>query len=104
MNTYEIILATIIFSFSVYIIFAWGNIYWTKRLNKWARKHNYLLLESRQAKFFEGPGKWIRTQNQTTFQVKVRDSNGIIKSGWIVFGNNLNPFSDPGVVVNEIWE
>ena len=35
-----------------YIVFSWGEKYWKKRIDDWAAKRGYLLLEYRAATFF----------------------------------------------------
>jgi hypothetical protein len=89
---------------AAYFMLAWGRVYWKKRITLWAKKRGYFLIEYRGAASFEGPGGILRTENQTTFRVKVRNSEGKIQRGWLVFGKNWNPLSPPDELVEEIWD
>ena len=91
-------------SLATYIILSWGKTYWQKRIGDWAGSRGYLLLEYRAATFFEGPGKWTRTENQTAFRVKVREKSGNTREGWIVFGKKWNPLSRPDELTEEKWD
>jgi hypothetical protein len=86
------------------LMLSWGKTYWKKRMTLWAASRGFVLIDFRGAAFFEGPGAFTRTGNQTTFRVKVRDRRGKVLQGWLVFGKNLNPFSAPDELVQEKWD
>jgi hypothetical protein len=54
----------------------WWKNYWGRRLKQWAEENNLILLHFRGAMFFEGPGKWIRTSHQETFQFRCATKTG----------------------------
>ena len=91
-------------AFAAFLMLTWGKYYWKKRITQWAKKRGYSLIEYRGAAFFEGPGAMLRTEYQTTFRVKVRNSDGKILNGWLVFGKNWNPISPPDELVEEKWD
>jgi hypothetical protein len=83
---------------------AWGRAYWERRIIRWAGIRGLRLIEYRGATAFEGPQAFLRSENQSVFRVKVRDGNGKVLRGWLVFGRNWNPFSAPDELVDEIWD
>ncbi|MEI8304364.1 MAG: hypothetical protein WCG13_13830 [Burkholderiales bacterium] len=89
---------------TAYLMLTWGKVYWKKRLTLWAQQRGYKLIEYRAAASFEGPGGVLRTENQTAFRVKVRDSDGKTRTGWLVYGRNWNPFSPADELVEEKWD
>jgi len=100
----KLLLAVIGIAFAAIAMVTWGRFYWNKRITHWARQRGYVLIECRGAAFFEGPGAMLRTANQTTFRVKVRNADGRILAGWLVFGKNWNPMSSPDELVEEKWD
>jgi hypothetical protein len=91
-------------SLAAYWILAWGEVYWKERVHRWAATRGYSLIEYRSAAFFEGPARFLRSENQTAFRVKVRDSSGKMLAGWLIFGHNWNPFSAPDELIEERWD
>jgi hypothetical protein len=91
-------------AFAIFLILVWAKFYWKKRITHWAKTRGYFLIEYRGAMFFEGPGGMLRTDNQTAFKVKIRDSGGKIRSGWLVFGSYWNPFSPPDELLQKEWD
>jgi len=90
-------------AFATYLVLTWGKAYWGKRLILWAKKRGFILVDWRGAAAWEGPGAFIRA-NQQVFRVKVRDRDGKIMQGWLCFGKNLNPFSAPDELLEERWD
>ncbi len=67
---------------------------WSRwRVRRWCREQDYELLEFRGAWFFEGPGAWLRSENQAAYRVRVRDRRGLIRGGYVVFGSYWLPLS-----------
>jgi hypothetical protein len=62
------------------------NIYWKRRLTKWAESQHLELVSFRGAWFFEGPSAWTRSRNQHVFRVVTKDRDGLIGYCWIMFG------------------
>jgi len=45
------------------------------------------LVGFRGAAAFEGPGKFMRSENQSAFRVELKDRNGAARSAWVTFGS-----------------
>jgi hypothetical protein len=89
---------------AIYFVLKAGNKYWEPRIKEWAKQEGLILISFRGAKFYEGPNKFLRTENQQVVQVKVRDKNGKQKQAWLVFGKNWNPISRPDELINVKWD
>jgi len=63
--------------------------YWGWRLRAWAREQGFTLTHYRGAKSFEGPGRLVRTENQSVFRVEVAAADGARRAGWVTFGSRL---------------
>jgi hypothetical protein len=64
-----------------------------RRLRRWCEQQGYDLLDWRGAWFYEGPGKWLRSENQHAYYIEVRDRQGFTRAGYLVFGSYWHPFS-----------
>lgn len=64
-----------------------SHIYWRRKLTHWAESQGMRLIRFRGARFFEGPSKFIRSENQHLFRVIVEDHSGISHSAWVTFGS-----------------
>jgi len=73
---------------AVVLLFAFwlSNIYWRSKIRKWAQSENCRLITYRQAWFYEGPSKFMRSRNQHTFRVEVEDRHGLRRVAWLEFG------------------
>lgn len=61
---------------------------WSRwRVGRWCKQQDYELVEFRGAWFFEGPGGWMRSENQDAYHIEVRDRQGLTRSGYVVFGS-----------------
>lgn len=89
---------------AAYLTLAWGKVYWKKRIDAWAKRRGVVVLSYRGAASFEGPGGLLRSENQTTFRVRIREPGGGLRQGWLVFGRNWNPASAPDELVREVWD
>ena len=103
MPVFTKILLLIAIGIIVYFLLKSGNTYWQPRLEKWAEKENLKLISFSGAMFYEGPNKWLRSENQTAFRVKVRDKDRKIKDAWLVFGKNWDPISRPDELIKVEW-
>jgi len=63
-----------------------GRLYWRWRLSRWAREQGLTLVGFRGAAAFEGPARFMRSENQSLFRVEVKDRNGADRSAWVMFG------------------
>jgi hypothetical protein len=70
-----------------------GRIWSRRQVERWCEHHGYELVEWRGARFFEGPGAWRRSENQDAYRIEVRDRQGLIRSGYVVFGSYWIPWS-----------
>jgi len=50
-----------------------AQMYWKRRLTKWAESQHLELVSFRGAWFFEGPSAWTRSRNQHVFRVVTKD-------------------------------
>lgn len=57
------------------------------RIRAWAGASGYEVLSYRGATFSEGPHSYLRSEYQDTFFVKLKKSNGELKSAWLTFGS-----------------
>ena len=73
--------ASVVFFIAVVTL---SNMYWKRRLTKWAESQHLDLVSFRGAWFFEGPSVWTRSRNQHVFHGVTKDR----KTGccWIMFG------------------
>ena len=63
-----------------------SNMYWKRRLTKWAESEHLELVSFRGAWFYEGPSAWTRSRNQHLFRVVTKDRNQLTRYCWITFG------------------
>jgi hypothetical protein len=102
MNPTNIFILVCIF-IAVYFVLQAGNKYWEPRIKEWAKQEQLTLINFRGAKFYEGPNKVLRSENQFAFHVKVRDKERKIKEAWLVFGKNWDPISRPDELAKVEW-
>lgn len=69
------------------VLLWWGQVYSAKRIRRWCDEQGYELVDWRGAKFFEGPHAWFRSDNQDAYRIEVRDRQGVIRGGYVVFGS-----------------
>jgi hypothetical protein len=55
-------------------------------LEHWAEKNKFTIIHSEYRNFVRGPFFWTASKAQTVYYVKVRDSNGKVRSGWVRCG------------------
>lgn len=53
-----------------------SNMYYKRRLIKWAESQHLELVSFRGAWFYEGPSAWTRSRNQHVFRVVTKDRTG----------------------------
>ena len=63
-----------------------AQMYWRRRLTKWAESQQLQLVSFRGAWFFERPSAWTRSRNQHVFRVITKDRDGLTRYCWIMFG------------------
>lgn len=63
-----------------------AQMYWKRRLTRWAESQHLQLVSFRGAWFFEGPSAWARSRNQHVFRVVTKDRDGLTRYCWIMFG------------------
>jgi len=64
------------------------RIFGARRLiRRWCREEGYELLDWQSAWFFEGPNAWLRSRNQMTYRIEVRDRDGLTREGYLVIGS-----------------
>ncbi len=56
-------------------------------LEEWAAENGYQILHSEYRNLFRGPFFWTSSKGQTVYYVKVRDSEGTIRTGWVRCGS-----------------
>ena len=59
------------------------------RLHGWAKSEGVTIISQRGARFYEGPGAWLRGENQNMYRLEVCDAKGRVRLAWITFGNDL---------------
>ena len=64
-----------------------ARFYWRWRLSRWARSQGMTLVSFRGAASFEGPQKFLRSDNQGAFRVELRTRNGAPRFAWGTFGS-----------------
>ncbi len=69
-----------------------------RRVRHWCERQGYELLDWRGAWFYEGPGRWLRSENQYAYYIEVRDRQGLTRGGYLVFGSYWHPFSSKAEV------
>lgn len=72
----------------------WGGF----RVRRWCRKHGYELILWDVARFYEGPRKWLRTDNEEAYYIEVRDRMGLVRAGYLTYGTWWSPFARQGEV------
>lgn len=56
-------------------------------LEQWADQSGYEILHSEYRNFARGPYFWTTSRGQTVYHVRVRDSAGNVRSGWVRCGS-----------------
>jgi hypothetical protein len=59
------------------------------RLSEWAKAEGVTIISKRGARFYEGPGAWMRTENQNVYRLEVCDSKRQVHLVWVTFGKDL---------------
>ena len=85
-------IATVTILFLVFLLWT-GRIWARWRVTRWCEREGYQLVTFRGAWFYEGPRKWLRTENEDAYHVEVTDRDGLTRSGYVVFGTWWHPFS-----------
>ena len=71
-------------------VFIWliakGDDQYEKILNKWISKNNYELIERRLPNFWE-ISFWKYCKLKAIYIIKIKNSQGLVKKGHVVFGN-----------------
>jgi hypothetical protein len=55
-------------------------------LEQWADANGFEILHSEHRNFFRGPFFWTASKAQSVYYVRVRDSKGVERSGWVSCG------------------
>ena len=94
----------VVIGLGVALLFAlllwWGHVWSARRIARWCDEQGFELVDWRGARFFEGPHAWFRSENQDAYRIEVRDRDGLIRAGYLVFGSYWWgwPFSRTGRV------
>lgn len=80
-----------VFSILIVVVIAVASIAWRYSrsrsvLELWARENGFEILHSEYRILFRGPFFWTTSRGRTIFYVKVRDSRGKERSGWVRCG------------------
>ena len=65
----------------------WGGFASRKLIRRWCKEQGFELLDWRGARFFEGPDAWLRSRNQLTYRIEVRDREGFTREGYLIIGS-----------------
>jgi hypothetical protein len=85
----------------VFLGISLGQVYWRRRIGRWARARGFQLVSFQGAKFYEGPSAFGRTESRDEFHIVVQDAQGNERPGWHCIGSNWNPF---GLAVEILWD
>lgn len=55
-------------------------------LEQWAAENNYRILSSEYRNLVRGPFFWTTSKGQTVYRVRVQDSTGRVRDGWVRCG------------------
>ncbi len=89
-----------------FLVMAFGILlypFWTEyRLRRWAHSHDCILLQTRTVWPWNNPFGWASTasDNIVTYEVTVRDTEGVVRRAWVKFGK----FWYPSLYVEDLWE
>jgi hypothetical protein len=73
------------------------------RLNEWAKSEGVTIISQRGARFYEGPGAWVRTENQNVYRLEVRDRKGQVRLAWVTFGKDILSSEINPEISNVTW-
>jgi hypothetical protein len=73
------------------------------RLSEWAKAEGVTIISQRGARFYEGPGAWVRTENQNVYRLEVRDSKGRVRVAWVTFGKDILSSEINPEISNVTW-
>jgi hypothetical protein len=73
------------------------------RLNEWAKAEGVTIISKRGARFYEGPGAWLRTENQNVYRLEVRDSKRQVHLVWVTFGKDILSSEINPQISNVTW-
>jgi hypothetical protein len=79
---------------AVGILLATGKVWSRWQLKRWCNSQGLELVTWQGAAFYEGPGAWVRSENQDAYRIEVRDRQGRTRTGWVVFGRYWAPWSN----------
>jgi hypothetical protein len=79
-----------------------GRVWGRYRVARWCRAHNFQLIDVRGVRFFEGPRKFLHSDNQDMYRIEVRDRDGFTREGWLTFGAYWHPFNPGRVEI--VWD
>lgn len=77
---------------------------WDARLRGWAHDQGLHLLSFRFASLHEGPERFVRSDFQTAFRIRVCDRTGRQRTGWLLFGDRRNPFVPADELDDVFWD
>ena len=66
--------------------YAWHLSLWRSVLERWAEDNGFEILERKNRFFFRGPFSWTTARGQMVYRVRVRDSHGNERTGWVKCG------------------
>jgi hypothetical protein len=73
------------------------------RLSEWAKAEGVTIISQRGARFYEGPGAWVRTENQNMYRLEVRDRKGRVHLAWVTFGKDILSSEINPEISNVTW-
>jgi hypothetical protein len=73
------------------------------RLSEWAKAEGVTIISQRGARFYEGPGAWMRTENQNVYRLEVRDAKRQVHLVWVTFGKDILSSEINPQISNVTW-
>ena len=83
-GNFLIIAAAVIFAI---LVMVWHYSQSRSVLEQWAAENSYRILSAEHRHLVRGPFFWTTSKGQTVYRVKVEDSSGRIREGWVRCGS-----------------
>jgi hypothetical protein len=104
MSTADTVIAFTLIPLAIYLILVSDHVYWRNQLLKWAYHEELSLIEFRGAKETDSIQAVGLQNHKKVFRVRVRDTSGKFKDGWVFYGKNLNPLSSKNHHIKVQWD
>ena len=73
------------------------------RLDGWAKSEGVTIVSRRHARFYEGSGAWLRSEDHTLYRLEVRDRQGRVRLAWVTIGDEKQMFESNPDISNVTW-